>query len=268
MINGQTVKYQTLEERTFVGGLQRDSTAGLSFQPRPVTLYEGIVLKFSPLLNFEGTAVDAKIDLSVNTLRSLHRTRVIAPREVGLAESTIDVPDATETRLEKTVTDWKLGQTLIISCGSTRVHDKKNGLFNLPIPGTFPTATEVLLFLDVNKVQRGRATPRRRSRVPPARTRGGRPPAAPMPSSRPARPARIPIGKPPSGPVGAGTFPRKTSRFTRRDVYNNEAGPDDENGRPCLIHPPRPARIAPGNSPAGAGFDPSHSWNPQRGSNG
>ncbi len=117
MINGQTVKYQTLEERKFVGGLQRDSTAGLSFQPRPVTLYEGIVLKFSPLLNFEGTAVDAKIDLSVNTLRSLHRTRVIAPREVGLAESSIDVPDATETRLEKTVTDWKLGQTLIISCG-------------------------------------------------------------------------------------------------------------------------------------------------------
>jgi hypothetical protein len=159
MINGQTVKWRTLEERTFVGGLQRDSTVGLSFQPRPEKLNEGIVLKFSPLLTFEGTGVDAKIDLTVNTLRALHRTRVIAPREVGAAETSIDVPDATETRLEQTVKNWPLGQTLVIACGiHPGILDKKGGLFNLPIPGTFPTATEVLVFLDVNKVQRPRAT--------------------------------------------------------------------------------------------------------------
>ena len=159
MINGQTVKYRTKEERTFVGGLQRDSAAGLAFQPRPETLLEGVLLKFSPLLNFAGTAVDAKIDLSVNTLRALHRTRVIAPREGGSAETSIDVPDATETRLEKTVTDWKLGQTLIISCGiHPGIHDKKSGWFNLPIPGTYPTGTEVLVFLDVTKAEHPRAT--------------------------------------------------------------------------------------------------------------
>ncbi len=159
MINGQTVRWRTLEERTFVGGLQRDSTVGLSFQPRPEKLNEGIVLKFSPLLTFEGTGVDAKIDLTVNTLRSLHRTRVIAPREVGNAETSIDVPDATETHLEQTVKNWPLGQTLVIACGiHPGILDKKGGWLNLPIPGTYPTGTEVLLFLDVNKVQRPRAT--------------------------------------------------------------------------------------------------------------
>ncbi len=159
MINGQTVTLKTQEERTIVGGLQRDSSAGLSFQPRPETLNEGIVLKFSPLLTFQGTAVDAKIALTVNTLRSLHRTRVIAPREVGAVETSIDVPDATETRLEQTVKNWPLGQTLVIACGiHPGILDKKSGLFNLPIPGTYPTATEVLVFLDVNKIQRPRAT--------------------------------------------------------------------------------------------------------------
>ena len=55
MINGQTVKWKTLEERTFVGGLTCDSAAGISFQPRPEKLNEGIVLKLSPLLTYEGT---------------------------------------------------------------------------------------------------------------------------------------------------------------------------------------------------------------------
>jgi hypothetical protein len=172
MINGQTVRWKTLEERTFVGGLQRDSSAGISFQPRPEKLNEGIVLKLSPLLTFEGTGVDAKIDLTVNTLRTLHRTKLIAPREIGSAvETSIEVPEATETHLEQTVKNWPLAQTLVISCGiHPGILDKKSGLFNLPIPGTFPTATEVLVFLDVDKIPRGRATrdpdpPRPRSRA-------------------------------------------------------------------------------------------------------
>jgi hypothetical protein len=172
MINGQTVRWKTLEERSFVGGLQRDSAAGISFQPRPDKINEGIILKLSPLLTFEGNAVDAKIDLTVNTLRTLHRTKVIAPREVGAAESTIEVPEASETHLEQTVKNWPLAQTLVISCGiHPGILDKKSGLFNLPIPGTFPTATELLVFLDINTIARGR--PAREPDPPPPRRRSG-----------------------------------------------------------------------------------------------
>jgi hypothetical protein len=162
MINGQTVKWKSQVERTFVGGLQRDSSAGISFQPRPEKLNEGIVLKLSPLLTFEGNGVDAKIDLTVNTLQTLHRTRVIVPREIGsTVDTTIEVPEATETHLEQTVKNWPLGQTLVISCGiHPGIMDKKSGLFNLPIPGTFPTATEVLVFLDVVKSERRRTAVR------------------------------------------------------------------------------------------------------------
>ena len=156
IVNGQTLSIGTLKPRTFVGGLQRES-AGIAFQPRPDKIDEGIVLKLSPLLTFEGNAVDAKIDLTVNMVRTLHRTKVIAPREIGAAETTIDVPDATQTHLEQTVRNWPLNQTLMISSGiHPGILDKKSGLFNLPIPGTYPTATEVLVFLDVDTVDEAR----------------------------------------------------------------------------------------------------------------
>jgi hypothetical protein len=157
MINGQTLLIKTREPRTFIGGLTPDPGGGAAFQPRPEKIDEGIVLKLSPLLNYDGNAVDAKIDLTVNTVRTLHRTKVIAPRDIGQVETTIDVPDTTQTHLEQTVRNWRLGQSLIISCGiHPGILDKKSGLFNLPIPGTFPTATEVLVFLDVETVERGR----------------------------------------------------------------------------------------------------------------
>ena len=115
-------------------------------------------MKLSPLLNFDGDAIDAMIDLTVNTVRSFHRTRVITPRESGPAEMAIDVPEATQTRLEQTVKNWRLGQTLVISAG---IHpgrlDKKGGWFNLPIPGTYPTGTEVLVFLDAETVSRAKS---------------------------------------------------------------------------------------------------------------
>ena len=57
------------------------------------------------------------IDLTVNTVRSFHRTRVITPRDAGPAEMAIDVPEATQTRLDQTVKNWRLGQTLVISAG-------------------------------------------------------------------------------------------------------------------------------------------------------
>ena len=81
MINGQTLTIKTSEPRTFAGGLQRDGAAGTGFQPKADKLEESIILKLSPLLNFDGDAVDAMIDLTVNTVRSFHRTRVITPRD-------------------------------------------------------------------------------------------------------------------------------------------------------------------------------------------
>ena len=55
----------------------------------------------------------------------------------------IDVPEATQTRLEQTVKNWRLGQTLVISAGiHPGVLSNKGGWFNLPIPGTYPTGTE------------------------------------------------------------------------------------------------------------------------------
>ena len=165
MINGQTLSIKTREPRTFAGGLAADPGGGIAFQPRTDKIEEGIMLKLSPLLTYKGDAIDAKIDLTVNMVRTLHRTKVIAPRgEVGSIETTIDVPDATQTHLEQTVRNWKLGQSLIIAAGiHPGILDKKSGLFNLPIPGTYPTATEVLVFLDVETVDRAR-TARGRSR--------------------------------------------------------------------------------------------------------
>ena len=142
---------------------------GLTFQPRPEKIEEGIILKLSPLLTFEGDAVDAMIDLTVNTVRSFHRTKVIAPREIGPSETSIDVPEATQTRLEQTVKNWPLGQTLVISSGiHPGILEKKSGLFNLPIPGTYPTGTEVLVFLDVETAGRARVPRDADSRPAPA----------------------------------------------------------------------------------------------------
>ncbi len=165
MVNGQTLSIKTREPRTFVGGLAPDPGGGVTFQPRSERLEEGITLKLSPLLAFEGDAVDAKIDLTVNMVRTLHRTKVIAPRgEVGPVETSIDVPDSTQTHLEQTVRNWRLGQSLIISCGiHPGILDKKGGPFNLGLPGMGPSATEVLVFLDIEAVERPR-TARSRTR--------------------------------------------------------------------------------------------------------
>jgi hypothetical protein len=157
MINGQTLSMRTREPRSFVGRLAPDPGGGIAFQPKTERIEEGVFLKLSPLLSFKGDAVDAKIDLSVNMVRTLHRTKVIAPRgDIGSVETSIDVPDATQTHLEQTVRNWRLDQSLIISCGiHPGILDKKSGLFNLPIPGTYPTATELLVFLEVEVGDRG-----------------------------------------------------------------------------------------------------------------
>jgi hypothetical protein len=160
MINGQTLKVETTIARSYTGGLQRESAVGLGFQPRAEQLDEGFSLRLSPLLTFDGDALDAAIELTANTVRTYHRTRVIAPREIGPNEIPLDIPEVSETRLNQTVKDWPLGQTLLISAGiHPGILQDKNGFLNLRIPGTVPTSTELLVFLEAETVSRGRTRP-------------------------------------------------------------------------------------------------------------
>ncbi len=161
MINGQTLSIKTSELRGYASGVQSDGAAGAGFQPRADKLEESITLKLSPLLNFDGDALDAMIDLTVNTVRSFHRTKVIAPRDVGPGEMSVDVPESSQTHLDQTVKNWPLRQTLVISAGiHPGILDKKGGWFNLQIPGTYPTGTEVLVILDAETVSRAKASSR------------------------------------------------------------------------------------------------------------
>ncbi|MDE2507003.1 MAG: hypothetical protein KGM43_07320, partial [Planctomycetota bacterium] len=157
---------ETTMARSFAGGMQRESAAGLGYQPKAEQLDEGFTLRLSPLLTFDGDALDAAIDLNVNTVRNYLRTKVIAPREIGSNEMSIDVPEVVETRLSNyTVKDWPLGQTLLISAGiHPGILQAKGGFMNLRIPGTVPSSTEVLVFIDIEAVDRPRAARRDRDR--------------------------------------------------------------------------------------------------------
>jgi hypothetical protein len=150
LVNGQTVTMHSSLPRNYVAGLQRESAVGLGFQPAVKQLEEGVVLRFSPLLVFEGDGLDAAIDLRSNTIRYLHKTPVLAPREIGPREMTIDVPEVSETRLNQTISGWPLGRSLLISAGiQPGILQSKTGFLNLRIPGTYPTSTELLVFIDV-----------------------------------------------------------------------------------------------------------------------
>ncbi len=154
VLNGQTVKFEQTESRPFTGAVQRDSAVGLGFQPKIEKLMEGVVLKFSPLLTYEGDSLDAAIELSTNLVRKLHPVKVIVPREVGPAEVTLDVPEASESRLNKPIKNWPLGQVLIISAGiQPGILMDKGGFLNMKIPGTVPTGTELLVVINVETVK-------------------------------------------------------------------------------------------------------------------
>ncbi len=171
MVNGQQLTVRTAEPRTFAGGMQRESAAGQGFTPRADKLEESIILKLSPLLTFEGDTMDASLDLSVNTVRMFHRTKIIAPREMGPPEMSIDVPEVSMTHLDQTVKNWPLGQTLLISGGiHPGILDRKGGWLGTPLGA--PTSTEVLVFLDAESVSSRRSP--RASSADTASTRSSR----------------------------------------------------------------------------------------------
>lgn len=185
VVNGQTLTIRTFEPRTYSGGIQRESAAGTGFQPKSDKLEESVVLRLSPLLTYDGDALDAAVDLTVNSVQAFQRTKIIAPREVGSSEMSIDVPVAYQTRIDQTVKSWPLGQTLLLSGGiHPGVIDKKGGWLGTPLGA--PSSTEVLVFLDAEVASRARG----RARTP-----------APDVARSPAdelddRSARAPVRKP------------------------------------------------------------------------
>ena len=163
ILNGQTVKFEQVEARGFTGGVQRESAVGLGFQPKALELVEGVTLKFSPLLTHDGDALEAAVELTTNLVRKLHPVKVLAPREVGPGELTLDVPEVSETRLNQPIKNWPLGQALIISAGvQPGILMDKGGFLNMRIPGTVPTGTEVLVVINV-EIAREKRTRERNS---------------------------------------------------------------------------------------------------------
>ncbi len=148
VINGQTLTIKATVAKDYTSHLQRAGAAGLGFQPGTRQLTEGITLRLSPLLNYEGDKIELALDFKAGTIKKFHATRVLAPREVGSNEMSIDVPEVSESRINQTIPDWDLDRTLIISAGILPgiLLDKTN-LLNR-IPGWTPGATELLLFLN------------------------------------------------------------------------------------------------------------------------
>ena len=151
VLNGQTVRVESFLKKAYPGSVQREGAVGLGYQPKVDNLTEGIVLRFSPLLSWEGDTLDAAIELSTNLIRKFHQVKILGPREVGTGEVSLDVPEVSETRLNQAVKTWPLGQSLIISAGiQPGLLLDKTGWFNLKIPGTVPTETEVLCVINVS----------------------------------------------------------------------------------------------------------------------
>lgn len=162
MFNGQNLEMQTAAKVPYAGTLQGDGGAGVGPQPKTEQLEEGVDIKLSPLLGYDGDTLDLALELSSYTVKSLHRTRVLAPRSVGTNEAVIDVPEVAGSRLNQTIKDWPIDQTLIISAGVQPgiLLPNKKGFLNLRLPGTVPNQTELLVFLEAKAQDRGRPSSR------------------------------------------------------------------------------------------------------------
>ena len=209
MVNGQLLTIRTAEPRTYAGGMQRDSAAGQGYTPAQTSSKESIILKLSPLLTFDGDTVDASIDLSVNTVRMFHRTKIVVPREQGPPEMSIDVPEVSMTHLEQTVKNWPLGQTLLVTGGiHPGILDKKGGWLGTPFGA--PTSSEVLVFIDTETVNKSRA---KTSASDDRSTRG---------DAKPARPSTDDDSADDQPPPRS----RKTKRSTRGPDLDSDADTD------------------------------------------
>jgi hypothetical protein len=149
-INGQTLSVEKSTNFDYTAGVQRDGTAG-GAQPAAQQLKEGVTLRMSPLLRYEGDSMELALELRTNVVRRLIKTSILARRDAGANDLQIHVPEVSETRLDQAVENWPLGQTLLISAGVTPgILEPKNGVLGLP--GTKPTDRELLVFLDAETI--------------------------------------------------------------------------------------------------------------------
>lgn len=152
LVNGQTLYVKSSNSLDYYSGLDRASSASLGYEPKVSKLEEGVEIRLSPLLNFDGTAIDLAIDLKASALQKLHTTKVIAPRKIGPAEMNVDIPQFAASRMNQTIANWPLDRTLAISAGILPgVLEEEGGFMaNLRLPGVSPNATELLILLDVS----------------------------------------------------------------------------------------------------------------------
>ncbi|WP_205678663.1 hypothetical protein [Aquisphaera insulae] len=220
MLNGQTLTHKQAQPRTFAGGMQRESASGQGYAPKADKIEESIVLKFSPLLTFEDDAVDASIDLTINTVRMFHRTKVIAPREQGPPEMTVDVPEVSMTRLDQVVKNWQLGQVLLITGGiHPGILESKSGWLGTPIGA--PSTSEVLVFIDIETGGKSKSKNAKKAEIEQASAEEEEAPAPRRSKPRPAAAADAEEDPP--------ARPRKTSRRATRGPDLDSDGTSGEN---------------------------------------
>ena len=151
LANGQNLSIDRTAPVSYTAGAQRDGASGLGFSPTVEQLEEGVWLTISPLLTYDGGAIDLAIDLRTNIVQRMIKTSILTRREVGPGDMTINVPEVTETRFNRAITGWKLGTTLVISAGITPgILEDKGGFLGLP--GTRPTDRELIVMLDAEAV--------------------------------------------------------------------------------------------------------------------
>jgi len=159
VVNGQTLTVAKEEKVDFTGGVQRDGAAGFGFQPAAQQLKEHVTLRMSPLLTYDGDALEVAFDLQTNIVRRLIKTSILTRREVGPNDLQIEVPEVTETRINQALANWPIGQTLLISAGVTPgIFEPKNGFYG--VPGTKPTDREMLVLLDADTATEARSARR------------------------------------------------------------------------------------------------------------
>ncbi len=231
VLNGQTLLIETADDLNFVSSTQSEGASGVGAQPKTDQLKEGAFLRFSPLLTYDGDAVDAAVDFRATTVKRLIRTKVLAKKDVGPTDVTIDVPEVVETRLNRTVENWTLGQTLLISAGITPgILQSKTGFMNMRLPGTVPTDTEMLVFIDIEPDRKSNRSKSKRDPAMDDSTFDDPPPRSS--TKRPSNPT----------PKDEGEFDDPPPRSSRQPAPRSEPSPFDEED-PFTNDSPAPEQV-------------------------
>lgn len=163
IINGQNQNIRIVNNRNYAAEIRRDGPAGSGAQLGVKTIEEGVTIQASPLLQFDDDAVELFLSIKAISLKNTLRTRVIAPQSVGPGETSIEIPETIESRLETTINPWNIGETLIISMGVLPNLlpglARRGGILSNVRIGATP---ELLVILDSEVISRNKLTRRNR----------------------------------------------------------------------------------------------------------